>query len=79
MVVDYTANGDSFQAGKPRLWSNTRLNPGVAGGLDLAPDGKRFVGFPAQDAVDTQKGSVQVTLLLNFFDELRRRVPPEAR
>ena len=40
--------------------------------LDMAPDGKRFAVFPAPDAT---KGSVHVTFLLNFVDELLRRIP----
>jgi hypothetical protein len=43
--------------------------------LDLFPDGKRFAVIPRPDATAEQKGSVHVTVLLNFFDELRRRVP----
>jgi hypothetical protein len=61
---------------KPRPWSNTQILE-VAGGpqdLDLAPDGKRFAVFPRPDATGEQRGSVHVTVLLNFFDELRRRV-----
>jgi serine/threonine-protein kinase len=73
MVSAYTAQGDSFAADKPRPWSNTQTRE--AGNLDLAPDGKRFVVFPRPDAAGEQKGSVHVTVLLNFFDELRRRVP----
>jgi hypothetical protein len=43
--------------------------------LDLAPDGKRFAVFPRPDTGDANKGSVHVTVLMNFFDELRRRAP----
>ncbi len=43
--------------------------------LDLAPDGKRFVVSPRPEATGGQKGSVHVTVLLNFFDELRRKMP----
>jgi serine/threonine protein kinase len=43
--------------------------------LDLAPDGKRFAILPRSDPTEAQGGSVHVTFLLNFFDELRRRVP----
>jgi hypothetical protein len=79
MVSTYTAKADSFAADKPRLWSDTQiLDPGAAlvlRNLDLAPDGKRFAVFPRPDATGEQKGSVHVTVLLNFFDELRRRVP----
>jgi serine/threonine-protein kinase len=79
MVVDYTANGDSFAFGKPRLWAEVRFARGIDQGWDLAADGERFVGFLAQNTPETQKGSVQVTFLLNFFDDLRRRVPAEGR
>lgn len=74
MVTDYTVTGDTFQAGKPRLWSKVQvLGTGLAYNVDLAPDGKRLVVFPKPDF--HQAGPVQVTFLLNFFDELRRKVP----
>ena len=78
MVATYTAKADSFAADKPRPWSNTQiLQPRgfYVWNLDLAPDGKRFAVFPRPDATGEQKGSVHVTVLLNFFDELRRHVP----
>jgi len=43
--------------------------------VDLSPGGKRFAVFPKRESTSEQKGSVRVTVLLNFFDELRRRVP----
>jgi hypothetical protein len=43
--------------------------------IDLAPDGKRFVVSPSPEATGGQKGSVHVTVLLNFLDELRRKMP----
>jgi serine/threonine-protein kinase len=78
MAATYTAKGDSFAADKPRLWSNTQIMDLFSTGiwnLDLFPDGKRFAVIPRPDATAEQKGSVHVTVLLNFFDELRRRVP----
>jgi Tol biopolymer transport system component len=77
VVSTYTASSDSFAADKPRLWSNTQIRE-LAGiwNLDLAREGKRFAVFPRPDATGEQKSSVHVTVLLNFFDELRRRVPP---
>jgi hypothetical protein len=42
--------------------------------FDLAPDGKRAVASPRAEA-GGQKGSVHVTVLENFFDELRRKMP----
>jgi Tol biopolymer transport system component/tRNA A-37 threonylcarbamoyl transferase component Bud32 len=77
MSAAYAAKGDSFTAGKPRPWSNTQLFDIGLANLDLAPDGKRFVvaAAPPADSTGILKGSVHVTFLLNFFDELRRRAP----
>jgi len=67
-VVDYTAKGDSFEAGKPRVWSETpiRVTPSGFPALDLAPDGKRFAVLPMSE-VAAEKDSVHVTFLLNFL------------
>jgi serine/threonine-protein kinase len=73
MVLEYSVDGNTFVPGKPRLWSAARIHPGTFS-LDLAPDGKRFAGLPAPEPA-SEKGSAHVTFLLNFFDELRRRVP----
>ena len=75
MVVAYTVNGDSFIPGKPRLWSENRIFMPGNTNLTLAPDGKRFAVFPIPEAARPEKGSVHVTFLLNFLDELRRKVP----
>jgi serine/threonine-protein kinase len=75
MVVDYTVNGASFIPGKPRLWSDKQLfYPGTTN-MDLAPDGKRFAVLAPLENTGREKGSVQVVFLLNFFDELKRRIP----
>jgi serine/threonine-protein kinase len=74
MVVDYTLDGTSFVPGKPRLWSDKQLFSTGTSNLDLAPDGKRFVVFSPQEAAP-KKESVHVTMLLNFFDEVKRRIP----
>ena len=75
MAVSYTAKGDSFAAGKPRLWTETRLRPsGTFSNYDLAPDGKRLAAMVADDA-DGEKLPTHLTFLLHFFDELRRKAP----
>jgi hypothetical protein len=75
MVVDYTASGETFLPGKPRLWTDKQIFfPGTSN-LALAPDGKRFAVFPMPEASGSDKGPVHVTFLLNFLDELRRRIP----
>jgi serine/threonine-protein kinase len=74
MVVPYVVNGDSFTAGKPRVWSERRLL-GSFPGYDIAPDGKRFAGILYTDGTSEPKQSTHVTVLLDFADELRRRMP----
>jgi hypothetical protein len=43
--------------------------------MDLARDGKRFVVLSLPETAPGAKGSVHVTVLLNFFDWLRTRLP----
>jgi serine/threonine-protein kinase len=78
MVADYTAKGDSFVAGKPRVWSEKPLldlgSPPTFT-YDAAPDGKRLAVVLYPDGTAEEKPITHVTFLLNFFDELRRRVP----
>ena len=73
MVADYTVKGDSFAAGKPRLWSEKQLaNVGLNPNYDVAPDGKRIAALMPVDAPE-QKAQNHVIFLQNFFDEVRRR------
>jgi serine/threonine-protein kinase len=77
MVASYNTKGDSFVPGKPQVWSETRLLADPLSTYDLAPDGKRFavVLYPGRTEEQEQKATDSVTVLLNFFDELKRRVP----
>ena len=76
MVAPYAVNGDSFLASKPRVWSDQELvSPTPYVNFDLAPDGTRIVGLVRPQAAEGTRGSVHVTFLLNFLDELRRKVP----
>ena len=79
MAVSYpasqTGGGDSFAAGKPRVWTETRLrDTGIAFNYDRAPNGKRLAAIVADDA-NGEKPLTHLTFLLNFFDELRRKAP----
>ena len=75
MVATYAMDGDSFQAAKPRVWSETpfasrpRQYP-----VDLHPDGDRFALAPAPDAQAEPKQD-KVVFIFNFFDELKRLSP----
>jgi serine/threonine-protein kinase len=74
MVAGYTAKEGSFTPEKPRLWSETPIIiRNTSESFDVAPDGKRVVTFP--DQAPRQQGPVHVTVLLNFFDQLRRKLP----
>jgi serine/threonine-protein kinase len=77
MVVTYTASGDSFHADKPQLWSPGQFTERGLGSynFDLHPDGKRFAVLKAPGT--EQSAAVnKVNFIFNFFDEIRRRVPP---
>ncbi|MGD1097706.1 MAG: protein kinase, partial [Bryobacteraceae bacterium] len=76
MVTDYIANAGAFSSRKPRVWSDRQIRPaGSFLNFALAPDGKRFAVFPMPEPTAEDKGPAHVTFLLNFFDELRRKVP----
>jgi WD40 repeat protein len=71
MAVRYTVQGDTFVAEKPRVWI-AKLGGTL---FDVAPDGRRVAVLAPVAAADAPKQEHQVVLLLNFFDELRRRAP----
>jgi serine/threonine-protein kinase len=80
MVAEYEEKGDTFTVTKPRLWGETRVAAtGTIRNYDVMPDGKRIVAFSRSDNPEAPKGSVRVTFLLNFFDELRRQIPTGAK
>jgi len=78
MVVAYTVTGGNFTAGKPRRWGEIGYRAGGPGQpLDLAPDGTRFIVLSAQaSSPEVEKANLHITFLLNFFDELKRKLPP---
>jgi hypothetical protein len=43
--------------------------------FDLAPDGKRIAALMPAEPTQDSGAQNHVTFLLNFFDELERRVP----
>jgi serine/threonine-protein kinase len=77
MVAPYTVKGDSFVADKPRVWSAQQIGGSVntVKNVDLAPDGKRLVALMPLETADAQQAQRHVTFLLNFFDDVRRKVP----
>lgn len=80
MVANYTVKGESFVADKPRVWFEKQLaNVGLAVNFDLAPDGKRLVVVMPAQSPEPRETQSHVTLVVNFFDEVRRRVAAQGK
>ena len=80
MVANYTMKGESFVADKPRVWFEKQLaDIGIGGNFDLAPDGKRFVVLMPAASPEPRETQNHVTLVVNFFDEVRRRVAAQSK
>ena len=78
MAVAYTTKADGFVAEKPRVWLAKlgHFQAGFGTAWDLAPDGKGVAVVTPAETPEAPKQDHEVVMLLNFFDELRRRVPP---
>jgi serine/threonine-protein kinase len=77
MVAKYEVNGKSFKLiDKATVWSKKQLaNTGSNPSFDLAPDGKRFAVLMEAANPEPAETVGHVTLIPNFFDYLRQRVP----
>jgi serine/threonine-protein kinase len=75
MVASYAVQGDSFIPDKPRVWSEKRLANSGGREFDVAPDGRRIAALMPVETQEEQKPEEHLTFLLNFFDELKRRIP----
>ncbi len=79
MVANYTVKGDSFIPERPRPWYGKRIaDVGNNLNFDLAPDGKRLVVL-MPEVTEARESQSHVTLVMNFFDEVRRRVTEQAK
>jgi serine/threonine-protein kinase len=76
MAVD-VATQPSFVAGKPRMLFQRQyvanLPPGAFPFYDVSPDGQRFLMLKPVE--QSQAGPTQINVVLNWFEELKRRVP----
>ena len=69
MIAVDVQTSPEFRAGTPKI-----LFEGTFGNsFDVTSDGKRFLMIKPPAIV--QRSADQVTVVLNWFDELRRRVP----
>jgi serine/threonine-protein kinase len=80
MVANYTLKGNSFEPGKPRVWTGRLLaNMGLGGNFDIASDGKRFIAVLSSESPEPRETQSHVMLVTNFFDEVRRRVAGQGK
>ncbi len=78
MAVDISTQ-PSFSAGKPRILFEGRYErtPATGPNYDVSPDGQRFLMLkPSEQEV---AAPTQINVVLNWFEELKRRVPTEKK
>jgi len=80
MVVEITTQ-PGFVAGKPRmLFEGPYMqvpSPQTINAYDVSPDGQRFL--MVKESEQAQTAPTQVNVVLNWFEELKRRVPAASR
>jgi Tol biopolymer transport system component len=77
IVVSYSAEGNTFRASPPEMWSERPINGRVGPRpFDLHPDGDRVV--MGGDVASTTKVD-KIVLVTNVFDEVRRRLSDVSR
>ena len=75
MVVPYTVKNGAFVPGKPREWTPVRLaDTGVINNFDVHADGTRVLGLLPVNLDEDRRTRNQVTIVLNFDEEISRRV-----
>ena len=64
-----------FSAGRPTMLFQGQYqpNPTMNANYDVSPDGQRFLMVKPTSAQET--GPTQINVVLNWFEELKRRVP----
>jgi hypothetical protein len=74
MAVDI-ATQPSFVAGKPRvLFEGPYLpTPATIQNYDVSPDGQRFLMLKSGEQAQTELA--QINVVLNWFEELKQKVP----
>ena len=76
MVAGYTVKEGAFIADRPHVWSETKLaDLGLNLNFTLARDGKRVAALMPVESSEEQAAQHHVIFLMNFLDELERRVP----
>ncbi len=75
-VLNYRIQADSILPEPFRVWSPTPpLYLDLFRNFDASPDGKRMVIAPHPEARDEREAISRLTVLMNFFDEIQRKIP----
>jgi len=74
MAVDI-ATQPGFAAGKPRMLFEGQYEPTPATtpNYDVSPEGQRFLMLKPSESAEA--APTQINVVLNWFEELKRRVP----
>jgi serine/threonine-protein kinase len=73
MAVDFRVAGGEFTPDPPKLWVDAQLaDTGMGPGFEVAPDG-RLVALMAPSGSLPPQSASNVTLVLNFLSEVKRR------
>ena len=73
MAIDFRVADGVVQPDPPKLWADAPLaDTGIGPGFDVAPDG-RLVALMAPFGSRPRQGANNVTLVLNFFSEVKKR------
>jgi hypothetical protein len=76
MAVDFRVADGVFQPDPPKLWADAPLaDTGMGPGFEVAPDGRLIALITPPGSPAPQRAS-NVTLVLNFFSEVKRRMSP---
>lgn len=75
MVAGYEIKGGSFRSGKARIWADVPLaqRPLLSCNFSMPADGTRAAVLMPEQSAQAAPGN-RVVFVLNFLDELRRRV-----
>ena len=77
MAVDISTRA-GFSAGKPQMLFAGRYvpTPATTPNYDVSPDGQRFLMLKA---VEQEQAATQINVVLNWFEELKQKVPTEKK
>jgi hypothetical protein len=78
MAVDVAAH-PAFSAGKPRMLFEGQFAPSATPSdrnYDMSPDGQRFLMVKT---LEQEQPIAQINIVLNWFEELKRKVPTEKK